>query len=351
MKNLFMGVLVFISISFIGANFNTIAFAMGSRPPAHKKYCETKYPIMLVPGTAGFKTLVGFVDYWWQIPRNLERSGAVVRCASVSAVNSTEVRGEQLLKQVEDFLAETGKEKVHLIGHSHGTVTARYVAGVRPDIVASVTCIAGMHREMPWHNLYDDFPEFLKDAMYYGLDLFGYGMDFLGGTSWPQDGRGMMDTYSEEWNKTFNQKFPHGVPIEDDQKEGDYYAYVPELDGSDISPDEHLIRFYSWTGSASGATNIFDFTDVICVFLDSFSKIIWTDEYIERAGPIASDSFVTVWSSRFGKVIREDYYWNHIDEINMMFGIISPFASNPVSVMRQHANRLKLDEARPLPPK
>ena len=34
-------------------------------------------------------------------------------------MNSTEIRGEQTLQQVEEILAITGKAKVNLIGHSH----------------------------------------------------------------------------------------------------------------------------------------------------------------------------------------------------------------------------------------
>ncbi len=65
------------------------------------------------------------------------------------------------------------------------------------------------------------------------------------------------------------------------------------------------------------------------------------DDYL--GGDIDHDGGVPVYSASFGKIIRNDYYWNHLDEINMMFGLISPFASNPVSVLRQHANRLQKD--------
>ncbi|MFW1886737.1 triacylglycerol lipase, partial [Acinetobacter nosocomialis] len=45
---------------------------------------------------------------------------------------------------------------------------------------------------------------------------------------------------------------------------------------------------------------------------------------------------------KFGKTIRDDYNWNHLDEVNQVLGISSIFAADPVSVYRQHANRLKL---------
>lgn len=82
-------------------------------------YTQTQYPIVLVHGLFGFDSLAG-VDYFYGIPHALTRDGATVYVAQVSATNSTEVRGEQLLSQVETVLAATGAAKVNLIGHSHG---------------------------------------------------------------------------------------------------------------------------------------------------------------------------------------------------------------------------------------
>lgn len=45
----------------------------------------------------------------------------------MSAVESTEVRGEQLLQQLDEILALTGKDKVNLIGHSHDGPTIQYI--------------------------------------------------------------------------------------------------------------------------------------------------------------------------------------------------------------------------------
>ena len=47
-------------------------------------------------------------------------------------------------------------------------------------------------------------------------------------------------------------------------------------------------------------------------------------------------------SAKFGKTIRDNYNWNHLDEVNMVFGLKAMFAPDPVDVYRQHANRLKL---------
>ena len=41
-------------------------------------YTKTKYPMVLAPGVLGFDKLVGFVDYWYQIPSGLTYSGGKV---------------------------------------------------------------------------------------------------------------------------------------------------------------------------------------------------------------------------------------------------------------------------------
>jgi triacylglycerol lipase len=46
-------------------------------------------------------------------------------------------------------------------------------------------------------------------------------------------------------------------------------------------------------------------------------------------------------SSHFGKVVRDDFSMNHLDEVNQLFGLTSIFETSPVSVFRSHANRLK----------
>lgn len=119
-----------------------IAILVAPAPASAQGYTQTKYPIVLVHGLFGFDNL-GPVDYFYGIPSALRSGGAKVYMTSVSAANSTEVRGEQLLSQVKQILAATGAAKDNLIGHSHGGPTARYVASVRPDLVGSVSSVAG----------------------------------------------------------------------------------------------------------------------------------------------------------------------------------------------------------------
>ena len=72
-------------------------------------YTQTKYPIVLVHGLFGFDN-IGPVEYWYGIPSALRADGARVYVTQVSAANSTEVRGEQLLSQVQNILAISGAQ-------------------------------------------------------------------------------------------------------------------------------------------------------------------------------------------------------------------------------------------------
>ncbi|CAM5243124.1 hypothetical protein SSTU70S_00422 [Stutzerimonas stutzeri] len=121
------------------------ALALAGQAHASTGYTQTRYPIVLGHGMLGFDSLLG-VDYWYGIPAALRRDGAQVYVTEVSQLNTSELRGEELLAQVEEIVALSGKPKVNLIGHSHGGPTVRYVAAVRPDLVASDSARAGALR-------------------------------------------------------------------------------------------------------------------------------------------------------------------------------------------------------------
>src|SRR5262249_16934017 len=109
-------------------------------------YTRTKYPIVLAHGLAGFDELFGVFEDWYGIPEALQDGGATVFVTDLSPFHSSRERGEQPIDQIEQIVAITGKPKVNLIGHSQGSLDVRYVAAVRPDLVASVTTVAGPHK-------------------------------------------------------------------------------------------------------------------------------------------------------------------------------------------------------------
>ena len=59
----------------------------------------TRYPLVLVPGMLGF-VRIGFFPYWYGIVPALRAGGAQVFPIQVAPLDSSEVRGEQLLAQI-----------------------------------------------------------------------------------------------------------------------------------------------------------------------------------------------------------------------------------------------------------
>ena len=105
-------------------------------------YTKTQYPVVMAHGLGGFTKLFGVLDYFNGIPSELMKGGSEVYTTKTSAVNNSEVRGEQLLQQVKTITAISGDPKVNLFGHSQGGIDIRYVAGVAPKYVASVTAVS-----------------------------------------------------------------------------------------------------------------------------------------------------------------------------------------------------------------
>ena len=278
-------------------------------------YTATKYPIVLTHGMLGFDSLLG-IDYWYGIPSALRRDGARVYVTEVSQLNTTELRGEELLAQVEEIVAISGQPRVNLIGHSHGGPTVRYVAGVRPDLVASVTSVGAPHKGSDVADLIRKMPEgSASEAVLAGLvNAMGSLINFLSGSSSsaPQDALGSLESLNSEGAARFNARFPQGIPTSE-CGEGAY-----KVNG---------VRYYSWSGT-SPLTNPLDISDAM---LGAGS--------LAFSGP--NDGLVGRCSSHLGMVIRDDYRMNHLDEVNQFMGLTSLFETDPVSVYRQHANRLK----------
>ncbi|WP_372966433.1 esterase/lipase family protein [Marinobacter sp.] len=271
-------------------------------------YTATKHPIVLVHGLSGFNKLFGIVEYFNGVPDALTESGAEVFVPQVSAANSTEVRGEQLLAQIEEYMAVTGAEKVHLIGHSHGGPTIRYVAGVRPDLIASVSSVGGVNWGTP---VADAFNTGALDNL--GNWFFGLLDTFSGGGGLPQDTGAAIASLSTEGSLQFNERFSAGIPS----------TYCGN-DGAEVVDG---VRYYSWGGNKI-STNFWDVSDPLLKALEPLF-----DE--------PTDGLVPACSMKLGKVLGVDYGHNHLDQVNMLFGLVGRNAADPVELYRQQANRLK----------
>lgn len=278
-------------------------------------FTKTRYPIVLAHGLSGFRQLFGVVDYFFGIPSDLQAGGAKVFVTQVSAFASAEQRGEQLLHQIEFIAASTGAGKVNLIGHSQGGLDSRYVLAVRPDLIASLTTVATPH-------LGADLADFLVDNLTPGgfnetvlvafSNSLGTVLDLLTGTPEPQDALGALNTLSATGAAVFNRKFPAGLAAT-------RCGATPTTANG--------IPLFSWAGS-SVLTNVFDVADAPLGLASLFSSE-------------DSDGLVGRCSSHFGRVIRDNFSMNHLDEVNQLFGLTSIFETSPVSVFRSHANRLK----------
>ncbi|WP_339546625.1 esterase/lipase family protein [Pseudomonas sp. RA_35y_Pfl2_P32] len=286
----------------------------------------TRYPLVLVPGMLGFVRLVLY-PYWYGIVPALRRGGAKVIAVQVSPVNSNEVRGDELLLQIEAILRETGASKVNLIGHSQGSLTARYAAAKRPDLVASVTSVAGpnhgseladyLHQHYP--------PESTKGRM---LSALLQGVAWLMGLletghhvrKWPVDVHASHNSLTSAGVALFNQCYPQGLP----QTWG---GHGPE--------QVNGVRYYSWSGTLQpGITdrggNLIDGTNRSCR--------LFARTFVREAGHC--DGMVGRYSSHLGTVIGDDFPLDHFDIVNQSLGLVGKGA-DPVRLFVEHARRLK----------
>lgn len=278
-------------------------------------YTQTKYPIVLVHGFLGWGS-IGPYDYWYGITDALRRDGAQVYVAQVSAANSTEVRGEQLLTYVKQVMAATGATKVNLVGHSHGGPTVRYVASVAPNLVASVTSVGGVNKGAPVADILrgavapGSFPEAVLGSIVNGV---GGAIAFLSGDKNAQVSTAALNSMTTAGAAKFNAAHPEGVPTSA-CGEGAYQA--------------RGVYYFSWSG-AQPFTNVLDPLDAPL----SLVSLAFRGE--------KNDGLVGTCSSHLGRVIRDDYGMNHLDEVNQVAGLVNLFETNPVTLYRQHANRLR----------
>ncbi|EPJ79720.1 MULTISPECIES: triacylglycerol lipase [unclassified Pseudomonas] len=288
--------------------------------------CATRYPLVLVPGMLGFIRLVLY-PYWYGIVSALRRGGAVVVAVKVSPLHSSEVRGEQLLARIEEILRQTGAQKVNLIGHSQGSLTARYAAAKRPDLVASVTSVAGTNHGseladyLQLHYPADSAKGRVLSAV---LRLISALMSLLDtgyrGPKLPVDVHASHASLTTAGVGVFNQRYPQGLPV---------------TWGGNGPEEVNGVRYYSWSGTLQpGKTdkgrNLFDGTNRSCR--------LFARTFVREAGQC--DGMVGRYSSHLGTVIGDDYPLDHFDIVNQSLGLVGKGA-DPIRLFVEHAERLK----------
>ena len=291
-------------------------------------YTKTQYPVVMAHGLGGFTTLFGVIDYFYGIPENLMKGGSQVYTTKTSAVNNSEVRGEQLLQQVKTISAVSGKSKVNLFGHSQGGIDIRYVAGVAPRYVASATAVsspeqgsktADFVRNTLEPNNNTGTPSNVTTELVSGLfNLIGGFTDIGSGISFSeiqeQDGWQALVALSTDGAAKFNAKFPAAMPT----------SYC----GQPTNTAVNGIKYYSFSGVGQ-ITSALDPSD----YLLAVTGVPLIGE--------SNDGLVSACSSRLGYVIRDNYRMNHLDSANQVLGLTSWGESEPKSIYRAQVNRLK----------
>jgi triacylglycerol lipase len=238
----------------------------------------------------------------------------------VASFHSSEARGEQLLAQVKMILAISGAPKVNLIGHSHGSHSIRYVAGVLPTRIASATAVGGPNGGSPVADVINgarDIPGLgpIAEPILAGAvnGLFAL-VDVLSGQEYRQDAMAGLASLTTAGSADFSKRFPQGMP-------------VAGTCGNGAAVGSNGVRYYSWSGTGH-LTHALDLVDVP---LAAMGLVF----------PEPNDGLVGRCSSHLGTVIRDNYFMNHLDEVNQVMGLTSLFETDPKSVFRAHANRLK----------
>jgi triacylglycerol lipase len=286
------------------------------------KYTKTKHPIVLVPGIFAFDSIAG-IDYWYQIPSAIESRGGKVFVPKINAFDSSVNRGEQLIAQLDEIKASSrGKiTKFNLMGHSQGGVTSRYVMSVRPDLVASVTTMSTPHTGSPLADLLtNNAPEGSEQASLFATvgDAVGDLVNLLSDNKASEsDIYAMLGEFNKEGAADFNARYPLGLPAQE-CGEG----------SNSVTVNGHNIKLFSW-GGASPVTAIVDPSDIL------FGITTLTF----NGAP--NDGVTGVCANHFGQVLRDDYAMNHIDINNHVLGLVSLFETNPKTIFKNHANRLK----------
>ncbi|WLH38433.1 triacylglycerol lipase [Pseudomonas sp. FP2196] len=284
-----------------------------------QRSATTRYPILLVHGLFGFER-IGHFELFHDVKDALKTADCRVFVPHLSATHDNEVRGKQLLTQIDSVLRGTGARKVNLIGHSQGALAARYAAALAPHAVASVTSVSG-----PNHG--SELADFLRKALVPGRlpevvaqNVATVFADFLsllsGSTTLPQNALAALNALTTEGVGDFNDRFPQGLP-------GTWGGHGPE--------QVNGVRYYSWSGvlPAIGLATL-DPMQGACRALS---------QYFMTEGE-QNDGFVGRFSSHLGQVIRSDYPLDHLSSLRRSAGKVTG-QFDPIDLYVEHAARLR----------
>lgn len=276
----------------------------GTRPDGGGVGLGPPYPIVLAHGFFGFEDFAGvdFVTYFYGVKAHLEAEGEpLVFTPAVDPFNDSETRGEALLAHVTRILLETGHSKVNLIGHSQGGLDARYVAAMRPDLIASVVTFATPHRGSP---IADVALGLVDDERFRGLvDRL---VRLIGAPLWDASGDqtsvfASLGQFSTPGAADFNARYPNVADVP-------YYSLTGRTDRSDGGADCEVADSPSFISRYLRA-------------LDPVEPLLDIAEQIVDGGSadIPNDGLVRVRDARWGRFLG-CVPADHFDEIGQLFG-------------------------------
>jgi len=287
-----------------------------------------RYPVVLAHG------FNSDADTFYALDIALKSVGVDdVTKTEVARFNSSAARGEELLEQILEYRALTGKSKVNIIAHSQGGLDARYVASVRPDTVASVTTLATPHFGVNSADLIAG-----ATGTNSGIISVSQIIDFFsllaGGDI---QTTGALESLSSAGARRFNSSYPDGTRSGSCRnvpwriKWWPFRAYKDYSVNDGPKTSRYGVQFMSLGGTATYAN--FNFTDGLDRIL-AFTSLTF--------GPFEKhDGLVGRCSTHFGDVVRDDYVLNHNDFVNATRGIRGRGTNDPVAVMKQQARIMK----------
>lgn len=313
-------------------------------------FAKTKYPIVMVGGAFAFDSAMG-IDYWYGITDALREQGAEVYVTNLSSAELNEVRGEELVYDIEQILALTGADKVNLIAHSQGALASRFAANDErvSESIASVSTSHGMNKGT-------HFSEGFRAAIEEGstIETLGVGainlvfntLELLSANEDATDGdydspaRGQQDLLrlaqatNREEVALYAAEFTDMavMPTQDCMtiNNGEQGEVDPSFYGQTQS---NGIQYFSW-GGAEYSTNALDPLDSMLVPIFG----LFVPEYKDDGG-FQWDGLVPVCGQAIGQVIKLDYNANHFDAINQLMGLGS-WKLNIPAIYTKHANML-----------
>lgn len=253
------------------------------------------YPLVLAHGLFGFDQ-IGTIDYFYGVPDALRARGRTVFTPRVDAVQGTDVRAAQLDAALDDILAETGADKVVLIGHSQGGFDARWIAHRRPGDVAAVVTIATPHRGSVVADIaLGVAPGIALEAFDAFVDLFGVSIE--GSETSLED---CLETLSSAGTAAFNAAVPDAPGVA-------YYSIAGRSNMADSTHCPSSVPFLAaWDGEL----------DPMATEIAAAAAIVTVASLPDKP---ANDGLMTVESATWGQFLG-CIPADHVDEVCQIAG-------------------------------